>query len=260
MLKNGKFLAFDTSTDVMSVALTDGDRLWQHTGPGGAKASSTLIPAVLALLDEANMALGDLRAIAFGRGPGSFSGLRTACAVAQGLAFGANHGAGIDVLPIDTLLALAEEARFHSPDGVQSITAMLDARMDEMYLQRYECHNNIFSELGRCELVRPENLHANKTDLFAGNAFGVYADRLPANLNHITCLPTATAMLRLAPALAASGHCVNAALALPLYVRDKVALTTDERAQVSREKLAAAAMAATPLAYPSNQPFPASNF
>ena len=248
MLKNVKFLAFDTSTDVMSVALTDGSRVWQHTGPGGPKASTSLIPAVLALLAEAGLALGDLRAIAFGRGPGSFSGLRTACAVAQGLAYGANHGAGIDVLPVDTLLALAEEARYQAPAGAHFITAMLDARMDEMYVQRYECHNNILNELGRCELIRPENLHANATDLFAGNVFGVYADRLPADLNHLTCLPTAAAMLRLAPGLAASGHCVNAALALPLYVRDKVALTTDERAEVSRAKLAAVAAAPTPLA------------
>ncbi len=248
MPKNGKFLAFDTSTDVMSVALTDGIRLWQHTGPGGAKASTTLIPAVLALLAEANLALGDLRAIAFGRGPGSFSGLRTECAVAQGLAFGANHGAGVDVLPIDTLMALAEEARYQAPAGVHAITAMLDARMEEMYVQRYECHNGTVNELGRCELIRPENLLQNDAALFAGNVFNVYADRLPKGMSQLACLPTAAAMLRLAPALEASGHCVKAALALPLYVRDKVALTTDERAEVSRGKLAAAAMAASPSA------------
>ena len=245
MLNNSKFLAFDTSTEVMSVALTDGRRIWQHTSPGGAKASATLIPAVLALLAEAQLALGDLRAIAFGRGPGSFSGLRTACAVAQGLAFGANGGAGIDVLPIDTLLALAEEARFQSPGSVQHITALLDARMDEMYAQRYSVDINVLSQVGRCELISPEDLPAGPpAGLFAGNVFDVYVNRLPTPVRHLTCLPTATAMLRLAPALAASGHCVNAALALPLYVRDKVALTTNERAEVSRAKLAAAAQSA----------------
>jgi tRNA threonylcarbamoyladenosine biosynthesis protein TsaB len=256
MPNNSKFLAFDTSTDVMSVALTDGERVWQHTGSGGAKASTTLIPAVLALLGEAGMALGDLRAIAFGRGPGAFSGLRTACAVAQGLAFGARHGAGIDVLPIDTLHALAEEARFQSPQDVQHITAMLDARMDEMYVQRYTCNSGEMRTDGRCELIRPENMPAaSATDVpggnvFAGNVFDVYADRLPAGLNKLVCLPTASAMLRLAPQLAGQGRCVKAALALPLYVRDKVALTTDERAEVSRAKLAASALVAAASAPP----------
>ena len=131
-----KFLAFDTSTDVMSIALSDGDRLWQHSGPGGAQSSTTLIPAIFTLLADAGLELGQLDAIAFGRGPGSFTGLRTACAVAQGLAFGANQGAGIPVLPIDTLMAVAEEARFQRPGacGVLTVTALLDARMDEMYV------------------------------------------------------------------------------------------------------------------------------
>ena len=245
MLENSKFLAFDTSTDVMSVALTDGQRVWQHTGPGGARASTTLVPAVLALLAEANLALGDLRAIAFGRGPGSFSGLRTACAVAQGLAFGANQGAGVDVLPIDTLLAVAEEARFQSPGGARHITALLDARMDEMYMQRYSVNSNDLNLIGRCELIRPEDLRAETpAGLFAGNVFDVYGDRLPSTLQRLTCLPTATALLRLAPHLAAGGYCVKAALALPLYVRDKVALTTAERAEVSRAKSALAAQTA----------------
>ena len=251
MLKNGHFLAFDTSTDVMSIALTDkscaGGRVWQHTGSGGAKASTTLIPAILALLAEANLALGDLQAIAFGRGPGSFSGLRTACAVAQGLAFGANKGAGIAVLPIDTLLVVAEEARFQSDPGVQRITALLDARMDEMYVQRYTVSSGVLNAVGPCELIRPEDLPVDAAaQLFAGNVFTVYADKLPLNLTTLTCLPTATALLRLAPALAASGHCVRAELALPLYVRDKVALTTDERAAVSRAKQALARASAVP--------------
>ena len=256
-----KFLAFDTSTDVMSIAVTDGVRVWQHTGPGGAKSSATLIPAILALLAEAQLALGGLDAIVFGRGPGSFTGLRTACSVAQGLAL----GAGVKVLPIDTLMAVAEEARFAHAGSTGSpsageplrITALLDARMDEMYVQSYKFSHGSHgtcTKTSDCRLIRPENLLADvsadiaNTALLAGNVFGVYADRLPADLARFTCapaLPTATALLRLAPALAAAGQCVDAALALPLYVRDKVALTTEERDQVKRAKaLAAEATAA----------------
>lgn len=242
-----KLLAFDTSTDVMSIALTDGARVWQHSGPGGAKSSTTLIPAILALLAESGLALDGLDAIAFGRGPGSFTGLRTACAVAQGLAFGARQGAGIPVLPVDTLMALAEEARFQLADkpgdaGLR-IMALLDARMDEMYVQRFEWTAGACKALDECYLVRPENLAPAGTDLLAGNVFGVYADRLPAGLaafTRVEALPTATAMLRLAPALAAAGHCVDAALALPLYVRDKVAFTTDERVRAKEDKAQAA--------------------
>ena len=247
-----KFLAFDTSTDVMSIAVTDGARVWAHTGPGGAKSSATLIPAILALLAEAQLALGGLDAIVFGRGPGSFTGLRTACAVAQGLAL----GAGVKVLPIDTLMALAEEARFAHvgslPEGEKlRITALLDARMDEMYLQSYEFSQGSFVKINDCQLIRPEDLRAGshhcayldshlcatgaQGPLLAGNVFAVYADRLPLEVARLICidaLPTATALLRLAPALAAAGQCVDAALALPLYVRDKVALTTEEREQV----------------------------
>ncbi len=247
-----KFLAFDTSTDVMSIAVTDGARVWQHTGPGGAKASTTLIPAILALLAESGLLLADLDAIAFGRGPGSFTGLRTACAVAQGLAYGAGGGVSIKVLPIDTLMAVAEEARFQQAVAVTDmaplhITALLDARMDEMYVQRFQFVGKHCTAVDACELIRPENLAAHLVadaadSLLAGNVFDVYADRLPTfphgvnGVNWVHALPTATALLRLAPALASSGHAVDAALALPLYVRDKVALTTEERAIVKAQK------------------------
>lgn len=263
-----KFLAFDTSTDRMSVALTDGARLWQHSGPGGALASTTLIPSVLALLAEADMALGELDALVFGRGPGSFTGLRTACSVAQGLAFGANHGAGITVLPIDTLMAVAEEARHaqfgparqgaqEALDEPLTVTALLDARMDEMYVQSYEFHSGLCKPIGHCRLIRPENLVLEPgVQLLAGNVFSVYAGRLPAALASVACVeafPTAAALLRLAPALAAARQCVDAAQALPLYVRDKVAQTTEERAQLKAQ----AALAESSQPSSSSQPSPA---
>ena len=98
-----KFLAFDTSTDMMSVALSNGQQTWHHHGVGGANASAQLIPTVHALLSQAQLQLSELTALVVGQGPGSFTGLRTACAVAQGLALGAN----LKVIPVDSLKAVA---------------------------------------------------------------------------------------------------------------------------------------------------------
>jgi tRNA threonylcarbamoyladenosine biosynthesis protein TsaB len=251
-----KFLAFDTSTDSMSIAVTDGVRVWQHTGPGGAQSSTTLIPAILALMAEAGLTLRALDAIAFGRGPGSFTGLRTACSVAQGLAL----GAGVQVLPVDTLMALAEEARVqlaapaapemsNVPGAPFHVTAMLDARMDEMYVQPFAWSGGVWRPLAACGLVRPENFAPDAaTCLLAGNVFAVYGDRLPADALRLPtrqALPTAVAMLRLAPGLVAAGHRVPADQALPLYVRDKVAQTTEERAKIKADAALAAGAAQT---------------
>lgn len=234
-----KILAFDTSTETLSIALTDGRQTWQHTGAGGAKASAALIPAVLALLGEAGLRLAELDAIAFGAGPGSFTGLRTACSVAQGLAFGAD----VPVLPIDTLLAVAEEARHQQ--GATQVVAVLDARMDEMYLGRYAYADGTWQALADFSLVRPEALAVPAGWTLAGNAMPVYADRLAPRDSatpDVPALPTATAMLRLAPALLAAGGAVPASEALPRYIRDKVAQTTAER-MVIKQAAADAAQA-----------------
>lgn len=257
-VRAGRFLAFDTSTERMSIAVCDGARLWQHEGAGAAQSSATLIPAILQLMSGAGLRLDQLGAIAFGRGPGSFTGLRTACAVAQGLAL----GAGVAVLPIDTLLAVAEEARFQwtlaHPDqtGPQRITALLDARMDEMYVQHFSLAGGAWQALAPCALLKPEavqwpapaHTQGPAFSLMAGNVFEVYAARLPALPPGSDCLkllPSASAMLRLAPALAAAGALREASQALPLYVRDKVALTTDERDQAKRQLAQAAETAQT---------------
>src|SRR3954447_10229288 len=135
-------IAFDTSTERMSVALQSGDRVLARDGSGGAQASTTLLPAILGLLDEAGLAVADLDTIAFGRGPGAFTGLRTACSVAQGLAL----GAGKPVLPVPTLLAIAQDAIAQDAnaedartagDGATAVWALLDARMNEIYAARY---------------------------------------------------------------------------------------------------------------------------
>ncbi len=228
-----KLLAFDTSTELMTVAVqrgvSDVGQIWQHSGEGGAKTSTQLIPVIQDLMLQAGLQFAELDAIIFGRGPGSFTGLRTACSVAQGLAFGAQ----LKVLPIDTLLAVAEEARFQFAPQQEhyEVTALLDARMDEMYLAHYAFHGGQWTHSGNYDLLRPQDLQGEPQRRLAGNVFGSYAARLPAVFTErFTALPTATALLRLAPTLLAAGAAVEPAQALPLYLRDKVAQTTLERA------------------------------
>ena len=229
-----KLLAFDTSTDTLSIAVQAGEAVWQHSGPGGAQASATLIPAIRGLLAQAGLSFDTLDAIVFGRGPGSFTGLRTACAVAQGLAFGARGGAGVPVLPVDTLLAVAEDAR--QQHGCTRVVATLDARMDEVYVARCEWvpapdglagHWRADEDFGLCA---PEAVQVPAGWTLAGNARAAYAGRLAPEAQHASALPTASALLRLAPALLAAGAAVPASEALPRYIRDKVAQTTAERA------------------------------
>ena len=244
-------LAFDTSTDSLSIAVQRGGgalaQVWAHTGVGGAQASSTLIPAIQRLMKDAGLDFKHLDAIAFGRGPGSFTGLRTACSVAQGLAF----GAGVPVLPVDSLLAMAEDARcqFAEAENLAArpaparmrVLALLDARMDELYAACCEFEDGQWRLQDPCMLVKPENLALEFPEtqavlaeqgviLLAGNVFTAYGQRLPASpwpRRH--ALPTASAMLRLAPQLIQAGLALPAQEALPLYIRDKVAKTTQER-------------------------------
>ncbi len=215
----------------MSIALRhdasgvrDGGGMLEHVAPGGAQSSAALIPAIMGLLAQAGLSLAQLDAIAFGRGPGSFTGLRTACAVAQGLAF----GAGIPVLALDTLMAVAEEARHAA--GATRVVAVLDARMDEVYSAAYVHERGAWRQEGGFLLSSPHAITVAAGWVLAGNAFTAYGDRLPAADERIDALPTARALLRLAPAALASGQAVAADQAMPLYIRDKVAQTTEERA------------------------------
>ncbi len=237
-----KLLALDTSTDVMSIAVQHGDAVYSHTGAGGAQASSTLIPAIEALMRQARLQYAQLDGIAFGRGPGSFTGLRTACSVVQGLAFGAK----LRVLPVDTLLIVAQEAQMlacaktsnaahHKPEQPLRILAALDARMGEVYASYYQIDSDSRSIYAGYLLKKPQDLLQEITlapSLLAGNIRPSLEVQLTAQalaLPYIACLPTARALLHLAPRLIAAGAWVEAQDALPLYIRDKVALTTSER-------------------------------
>lgn len=224
-------LAFDTSTEVFSVAVGRGtggaEGVLEHSAAGGAQTSVALIPAIQDLLARARLALSDLDAIVMGRGPGSFTGLRTACSVAQGLAF----GAGLPVLTIDTLLAVAEDAHWRA--GVTQVVAVLDARMDEVYWARYVRDERHWVQQGEFALGRPESVVVPAQWALAGNAFKPFGERL-AGAIRIEAQPTATALLRLAPPLLAAGQAGPAGDALPFYIRDKVAQTTEERAAMRR--------------------------
>jgi len=244
-MHSNHWLVLETSTDTLSLAVARGPQTWTHTSAGGALTSTHMIPQTLALLKQADLNLTDLQAVVFGRGPGAFTGLRTACAVAQGLAFGAD----VPVLPIDTLLAVAEEARASSLTPVTRVLAVMDARMAQVYVAAYEFTPSLAESADdanplqgqwRCvqepELHSPEFLYwpadwAQTSFMAAGNAWPVYAGQWPVALTAPQCmaLPSAAALLRLAPAAWAAGAAVPAEQALPLYIRDKVAQTTDER-------------------------------
>lgn len=233
-------LAFDSATDRLSIAVESHTGVHLHESGGGARASAVIVPAILRLLDAACLQLEDLDAIAFGRGPGAFTGLRTACSVAQGLAFGAD----LAVLPIDTLLAVAEDARAGA-DHLRLWVAM-DARMDEIYAAEYEYADAAWQVRSAPMLVAPAALQALwqtcQPAAVAGSALDAFGVRLSTGtaLRLPSARPRAAAMLPLAHALLRRGGAVDAALALPLYLRDKVAQTIDERAA---SKLAAAQLA-----------------
>lgn len=222
-------LAFDTATEHMSIALRARGEIWVFEAAGGAQASASLIPSIWKLLADAGIQLSALDAIAFGRGPGAFTGLRTACSVAQGLAF----GAGKPVLPIDTLLAVAEDARTDA--APQRIWVTMDARMNEIYAAHYAFGGEQWQTLEPPMLTTApalnERWRIEEPEVVAGTALGVFGEQLCTGRARRApqALPRARAMLPLAQALWSQGGAVDAALALPLYVRDKVAQTMAER-------------------------------
>jgi len=242
-------LALDTSTEQLSIAVQHGDRVWCHRGAGGAQASSQLIPAILRLLAEAELPLTSLHALVVGRGPGSFTGLRTACAVAQGLAFGAE----LPVLGIETLKALAPPVRSQDPHATR-VLAVLDARMQQVYAAAYEWRDNDWQTLRAPGLYDPIDLRlppdwADDAQVWvAGNALDALGEspgvlRTPdgSSRHTLALLPDAQSLLQLAPAAWALREAVPAADLQPLYLRDKVALTTVEREAIKVRTAAAAA-------------------
>jgi len=179
------------------------------------------------LLHESDIGLRQLDGIGYGAGPGSFTGLRIACAVTQGLAFGAS----LPVVGVSTLQSIAEQT------GAGHVLTVLDARMAEVYWAAYQRDANGWRAVSDPQLALPESVVVPEEGewIGAGNGFAVLGEvlqpRLAAQLGRIddTLMPDAAAMAPLAARAFERGEGVDAALAAPIYLRDKVALTIDER-------------------------------
>jgi tRNA threonylcarbamoyladenosine biosynthesis protein TsaB len=225
-------LAVDTATDRMAVAVVAGERAWCAEEEGGARTSQRLLPLVFELLAQAGLHPSALDAVAFGRGPGAFTGLRTACSVAQGLAL----GIGCPVLPLDSLALVADDAHSRHGGAAQSVWVAMDARMDEAYAGAYHHDGTAWQVLRAPALWTLPALvaawRAAPPACVAGTALSAFGDRLPsgAALRVEAAPERAAALARLARSAWAQGGAIDAAQALPLYLRDKVALTTAERA------------------------------
>lgn len=225
-----RILAIDTATEACSVALCLGDRVVSRFSEAPRAQAELLLPMIQSVLEEAGVALAELDALAFGRGPGSFTGVRLAASVAQGLAFGAS----LPVLPVSTLAAVAIEAMRRAPRA-DAVLACNDARMNEVYWCGF-----LRDSAGLPQPLQPERVGSPETvalpdmDCGAAPARWVGAGRgfiaqpslgprLPTLVEILADLPpAASAMLPLARRDLAHGKALPAAEALPVYVRDDV--------------------------------------
>jgi tRNA threonylcarbamoyladenosine biosynthesis protein TsaB len=222
-----KLLALESSSELFTAALFLDGRIVEREGTRGVSHSEIALPLVQALLDEQGVALADLDGIAFGAGPGAFTGLRLACSAAQGLAV----GAGLPVIGIGSLEAMA----LGMGDGL--VYACADARMNEAYCAAYRVRGENVETIVAPVVAKPNlvPLPPGSGWLGCGSGFAAYAAAISARLgpaiNRIdaSARPRAATLLRLAVPRLARGEGVDAALAAPLYVRDKVALTIRER-------------------------------
>lgn len=221
-----RVLALETSTDLGSCALWLDGQLIESCCPPGRPHSETLLPLVRDLLAAAGTDFAGLDAIAFGAGPGAFTGLRVACGIAQGLAVAAD----LPVLPVGTLEALAAGC-----DG-ERVLALLDARMNEVYYAALIRDGEALRLAGEQRVAAPAAVEFPEGEgwMACGNALAAY----PALAERVAgagfaarpgVMPTAAAVARLAVPRLQRGEGIDPALAAPLYVRDKVARTVAER-------------------------------
>ncbi len=224
-----KLLAFDASTEFLSIALRTDEQVETLDIQAGQTASQLILPQIQLLLDKAKLNLCDLDGIAFGAGPGSFTGVRIACGVAQGLAFGAN----LPVVGINVLMALAEAS------GAERVIAASDARMGEVYHAAYIRKDGDWTEMCSAGVYKPQNVPAVEGVDWTGvgTAWKVYDEILreqyPQQMTKILpeMTPKAEAIMRLAMPIFERGEAISASDAKPIYIRNRVALTSKEREQ-----------------------------
>lgn len=219
-------LAVETSTELCSVALLRGGELFVEEALAENRHSEMLAPMIRKVLERAHLSAGHMDAFGFGQGPGSFTGIRIACAVTQGLAFAAHR----PVVPIPSLLALAEQ----SNEG--RVVAAVDARMGQAYLAAYSRGSDDWDEVIAPRLVDADALPSlpGRSWAASGSGFDRHAwlrdgFREAIEMRFEGDLPRASAIARLAARRFVRGGGMAAAEAAPLYLRDKVALTTEER-------------------------------
>jgi tRNA threonylcarbamoyladenosine biosynthesis protein TsaB len=230
-------LAIETSTEQASVALWSEHGLQSRELEGVQTHSQGVLPMLQGLLRDAGLRLDQCSVLGFGCGPGAFTGVRTACGVVQGLAF----GAGLQVVPVISLMAMAEAAR--QKCGLQEFVCVLDARMEEVYWAhyRYQPQSEAWQAVTEPALsaakALPELADFSQAALAYGK--GVLLDGLPAHVQKIACMPHAQEVAVLARQRWLAGQAVAPEHAQPLYLRNKVALTTQERQAVAEQKKAA---------------------
>ncbi len=216
-----KIAAFETAGEWCSVALwLDGEVRAVETR-AGQRHGELVLPMLEQLLAQAGLRTADLEAVAFGAGPGSFTGLRIACGVAQGIAF----ARGLPACGVSTLEALAEES------GANRVVACLDARMGEVYYAALEKEQGArWREVIAAQCVPPARAPRPPGAgwIGCGSGFAAYGD-MGFERVYPEIHPGATAVARLAAPRLAAGEGVDAARIAPVYLRDKVALTTQER-------------------------------
>ncbi|GAB3388639.1 tRNA threonylcarbamoyladenosine biosynthesis protein TsaB [Azotobacter armeniacus] len=221
-------LALDTATEACSVALLHEGRVFGHHEVIPRLHAQRVLPMVQGLLGEAGIALSAIDAIAFGRGPGAFTGVRIAVGVVQGLAFALQR----PVLPVSNLALLAQRA--HREQGVGQVAAAIDARMDEVYWGCYCLEAGEMRLVGAEAVLPPEQVELPRAapgDWFGAGTGWAYAERMPVALaaRDAGLLPDAQDLLTLAGFAWRRGEGVPAEQAQPVYLRDKVATPKSAR-------------------------------